>query len=202
LSNTLIVQGHPCLVLEEIEARHGANLVFAYSRYEVAQPGFQAAAPRSPVLRVSASDVTADWLIDRFAELGPNEELAWHSSVECNGVGFHIPMIDFVNRPSRSVLCDLGRMLATEMGLTTHLILFETGQSFHGYFPDLIPVSDWSKYLGNLLLLNEYDCLPVIDARWIGHALVRGFSALRWSQNTSRYRAMPRLTSVLKLTGL
>lgn len=201
MSNTLIVQGHPCLVLEEIEARHGANLVFTYSRYQVAQPGLQAAAPRSPVLHVSVRDVTADWLIDRFAELGPNEELAWHSWVECNGAGFHIPMIDFANRPSHSVLCDLGGMLATEMGLSSRLILFETGQSFHGYFPDLIPASDWPKYLGHLILLNEYDFPPVTDARWIGHSLVRGFSALRWSQNTSRYRAMPRLTQVFDLGG-
>jgi hypothetical protein len=189
-------------VLEAIEARHGADLVFTYSRYQVAQPGLQAAAPRSPVLRVPVCEVTADWLIDRLSELGPNEELAWHSLVECKGVGFHIPMIDFVSRPSPSVLYDLGRRLAAELGLSSHLMLFETGQSFHGYFPDLIRASDWPRYLGHLLLLNEYDCPPVIDARWVAHSLVRGFSGLRWSQNTTRYRAMPRLTSVLELGGL
>jgi hypothetical protein len=192
LSNALIIEGHPCLVVEEIAARHGADLIFTYSRYEVAPPGLQAIAPRTPVLRVPACDITPDWIAHRFAELGPNEEMAWHSRVECRGVGFHIPMIDFVGRPPHSVLFELDRMLAAEMGLTGHLVLFETGRSFHGYFPDLIPEHAWPKYLGQLLLRNEHDGSPTIDTRWVGHALVRGFTALRWSHNTNRYRAMPR----------
>ena len=196
MSNTLIAQGHPCMVLEQIVARHGANLIFTYSRYEVAPPGLQAIAPRSAVLRVSACDVTPGWIAHRFAELSPNEEMAWHSWVECGGVGFHIPMIDFVGRPTRSVLCQLSRILSVEMSLSGSLVLFDTGRSFHGYFPDLIPERAWSKYLGQLLLLDEHDRSPVIDTRWVGHALVRGFTALRWSNNTDRYQAMPRLSSV------
>jgi hypothetical protein len=138
LSNALIIQGHPCLVVKEIAARHGADLIFTYSRYEVAPPGLQATAPRTPVLRVPARDITPDWIANRFAELGPNEEMAWHSKVECRGFGFHIPMIDFVGRPPYSVLCQLDRILAAEMSLSRHLVLFKTGRSFHGYFPDLI----------------------------------------------------------------
>jgi len=199
LSNALIVQGHPCLLVEQIVARRGADLIFTYSRYEVAPPGLQAAAPRSNMLQVPACDVTPDWLADRFAELGPNEEMAWHSWVECKGVGFHIPMIDFFSRPTHSVLCEVSRMLTAEMGLSRHFDFFETGRSFHGYFSDLIPERAWPKYLGHLLSLNEHDRPPVIDTRWVGHALVRGFTALRWSHNTNRYRAMPRLVSVLDL---
>lgn len=202
LNNAQIVEGHPLLVVEHIVARRGAELTFMYSRYEVAQPGLQAIAPRSAVLRVRACDVTPDWLADRFAELSPNEELAWHSSVECKGVGFHIPMIDLVNSPSRSGLRELSRMLVSEMGLSGDFVFFETGQSFHGYFPDLIPEHAWPKYLGQLLLLNEHDGSPMIDTRWVGHALVRGFTALRWSHNTNRYRAIPRHKSVLDPGGL
>jgi hypothetical protein len=184
------------MVLEQVVARHGADLIFTYSRYEVAPPGLQAIAPRSPVLRVSASDVTSDWIAHRFAELGPNEEMAWHSWVECGGVGFHIPMVDFADRPIRSELCQLDRVLRVEMGLIGTLVLFDTGRSFHGYFPDLIAERDLPEYLGRLLLLNEHDRLPVVDTRWVGHGLVRGFTALRWSNNTDRYHAMPRLSSV------
>lgn len=197
MSNALIVQGHPCLLVEAIVARHGADVILTYSRYEVAPPGLQAVAPRSAVLRVPARDVTPDWIADRFAELSPNEEMAWHSRVECEGLGFHIPMIDFVGRPGHSVLCDLACMLTSEMGLSGHIVLFETGRSFHGYTPDLIPERAWPKYLGHLLLFNENAHPPVIDTRWVGHSLVRGFTALRWSHNTSRYRAMPRFMSVL-----
>src|SRR5580658_957615 len=118
LNNALIVEGHPLLVVEDIVARRGSDFIFMYSRYEVAQPGLQAIAPRTAALRVRACDVTPDWLADRFAELGPNEELAWHSSVESKGVSFHIPMIDFVNFPSRSGLGELSRRLVSEMGLS------------------------------------------------------------------------------------
>ena len=161
----------------------------------MAQPAIPAAAPRSDVLRVPARDLTPDWLVDRLAELGPTEELAWHSRVEYKGVGFHIPMIDFVSRPAHSALHRLGSMLATEMDLSGHFVFFDTGRSFHGYFPDLLAEHSWPAYLGRLLILNKPNRLPVIDARWVGHALVRGFAALRWSNNTDRYRAMPRLLS-------
>ena len=161
----------------------------------MAQPALQAIAQRSAVLRVPASDVTPDWLVDRFAELGPNEEMAWHSWVECKGVGFHIPLIDFINRPAHSMRCELSRILAAEMGLDGHFVFFETGRSFHGYFPDLISERVWPEYLGRLLVLNEHDHPPLIDTRWVGHALVRGFAALRWSHNTNRYQAMPRLVN-------
>jgi hypothetical protein len=202
LSNALIVHGHPCLLLEQIVARRGADLIFTYSRYEVAPPGLQEAAPRSDVFRVPACDVTLDWLTDRFGELGPNEEMAWHSWVERKGVGFHIPMIDFIGRPAHSVLCEVSRMLTAEMGLSGHFVFFETGRSFHGYSSDLIPERAWPNYLGQLLILNEHDRPAVIDTRWVGHALVRGFTALRWSHNTNRYRAMPRLVPVLDAGAL
>lgn len=179
--------------MDEITARHGSNLIFTYSRYEIAPPGFQARAPRSPLLRVSGAEITPDWIAHRLAELGPQEELAWHSWVEGSGLGFHIPMIDFVGRPAPSVLCEVNRTVAAETGLSGHLVLFETGRSFHGYFPDLLPEHAWPKYLGQLLLFNEDKHRSMIDTRWIGHALVRGFSALRWSHNTNRYEAMPRL---------
>lgn len=193
MSNTVIIEEHPRLIVDEITARHGSDLIFTYSRYEIAAPGFQALAPRSPVLRVSGTDITPDWIAQRLAELGPNEEMAWHSWVERAGFGFHIPMIDFVGRPARSVLCEVSRSLAAEMGIEAHLIVFDTERSFHGYFPDLIPERTWPSYLGQLLLLNEDNRTPIIDARWVGHGLMRGFTALRWSKNTNRYLGMPRL---------
>jgi hypothetical protein len=100
-------------------------------------------------------------------------------------------MIDFVGSPAVSVLEDLSRTLATEFSIDCRLAVFETGRSFHGYMPAVIEESVWPKYLGRLLTSNETDRTPIIDTRWIGHALVRGFSALRWSHNTSRYLQMP-----------
>ena len=198
LSSALVVEKHPCFFVSEIFARRRAGLAFTYSRYEVAQPGLQWVAPRSDVFQVLACDITPAWLEDRFAELRPNEEMAWHSWAECGGVGFHIPMIDFISRPDPSVLVELSRILAEVMGLRGEYVFYETGRSFHGYFPDLISERAWAEYLGQLLSLNEQNQSPLIDARWVGYSRARGFSALRWSHNTSRYRAMPRLMTVLE----
>jgi hypothetical protein len=192
LTNGVSFQQHPLCIIEKITRTWGMDLVFTYSRYAVASPGLQATAPRSPVLRASARDVTPRWLMDRLAELGPTEELAWHSRVECSGAGFHIPMIDFMDRPEWSALCDSSRQLAVDTGLAGDFVCFDTGRSFHGYFVDLIPDHAWWRYLGRLLITNEHACPPLIDSRWVGHALMRGFAALRWSYNTDRYRAAPR----------
>ena len=196
LNKVLIVEEHPMFVVERIIASHGADLTFTYSRYQIAPPGFQAKAPRSDVLQVNAIDLTPDWLVQRFAELGPNEELAWHSSVEWQGDAFHIPMIDLLDSPPGPNLRQLSQTLAAEMNLRGDFIFFNTGQSFHAYFPDLIAERAWHQYLGRLLVFNKQDWPQIIDTRWVGHALGRGFSALRWSNNTNRYRAMPRLCRV------
>jgi hypothetical protein len=102
-------------------------------------------------------------------------------------------MVDFVNRPDRLVLRKLEYALATETGLDERCILFHSGRSLHGYFPNLIPRQVWPKYLGRLLVLNEHGRPPVIDTRWVGYALMRGFGSLRWSHNTSRYLSIPRI---------
>jgi hypothetical protein len=193
LNKAAWIELHPILLLKEIVSCRAADVIFTYSRYEVAEPGHQASARRSAVLRVDSRDITPDWLADRFGELAPNEEMAWHSFVECGGVGFHIPMIDFVNKPAQALR--VGHILAADLGLSERFFIFETGRSLHGYFADLISEQAWPKYLGRLLVINEQDRPAVIDARWVGHALWRGFAALRWSHNTDRYLALPRLTS-------
>ncbi|MGH7258844.1 MAG: hypothetical protein ACREIM_10735, partial [Nitrospiraceae bacterium] len=176
----------------------GGDLVFTYSMYEVAPPGLQAQAPRTPVRQVLASELTVDWLVHRLRELGPAQELAWHSRVEYKGAAFHIPMIDFVDRPANFELRALSRVLTAEMNADCQFAFFQTGRSLHGYLPEIIPEDVWPKHLGRLLTMNQSDGPPVIDTRWIGHALVRGFAALRWSHNTTRYLQIPRLVSVLE----
>lgn len=193
MNSAITVEQHPFAVMLQIISDHGASLVFTYSRYQIAPPGLQAAARRSSVLRVSARDLTKDWLADRLSELGQTEEMAWHSWVESQGAGFHIPMVDFGDRFADSSLREIGRTLTFEMKLGGEFIFFETGRSFHAYYPGLIPEKAWPAYLGQVLLMNQLNRQPSIDTRWVGHALVRGFAALRWSHNTDRYLFMPRL---------
>jgi hypothetical protein len=105
-------------------------------------------------------------------------------------------MIDFVDHP-RLAAFHKANMIASQIGLEGDFIFFETGRSFHGYFPGLIPEQAWLGYLGRLLLVNSLEGPQVIDSRWVGHALIRGFTALRWSHNTNRYLAIPHLVTLL-----
>jgi hypothetical protein len=126
--------------------------------------------------------------------------MAWHSHVEYKGEVFHIPMIDFAGRPRLEELQRVGRRLAAAMDVGGDFIFFDTGRSYHGYSAELIPEKAWNGYLGELLLLNQPDVLPVVDTRWVGHALARGFAALRWSHNTDRYLTMPCLVDFARLS--
>lgn len=192
LNKVLASQFHPSLIVEKLMASRGLELRLSYSRYEIAQPGMQWAAVRTPAFKVSAVDVTPNWVAAQLKELGPNEEFAFHSSVECCQANFHIPMIDFVSRPSPSSVQELETFVADEMGLNERFLFFETGRSMHGYLPDLIAEHEYPKYLGRLLTITE----STVDVRWVGHALARGFAALRWSRNTDRYLMMPRLITL------
>lgn len=186
------IQYHPIDFLQQlIHGNKTQDLIFTFSRYEVAPPGLQAAALRSPTFSVSSDQVDCDWLKDRLDELSPAEELAWHSVVESSGEIFHIPMIDFQCPRQNEIIDDFYPWLQDELG--KKFTLFRTGRSFHGYSPTLIRDQDWPTYLGKLLLLNGHNLPPIVDTRWVGHSLIRGFSALRWSHNTARYLSAPYL---------
>lgn len=205
MSGLTNLREHPVLVIEEIIDRYGHDLVFTYSRYEVGPPGQQAARRCSdPPLRVRARDVSREWLMDQLAQLGASEELAWHSYVDGLDRPVHIPMLDFVGRHDAAVLRGVGPSVGGQATADRGFFCFDTGRSYHGYGTELIPRDAWYRFLGNLLLLNQHDGAPLIDARWVGHALVRGFTALRWSHNTTRYLSLPRLvfrSTVAELTG-
>jgi hypothetical protein len=130
------------------------------------------------------------WLEDQIRLLANDEELAWHSSVRLQGEWRHLPMIDFTGEHPLERLHAATCTTLKPTGSTTHQ-LFRTGQSFHAYGGTLLIDSAWRQYLGRLLLLTRHGEPGIVDTRWVGHSLVRGFSALRWSHNTARYRAMP-----------
>jgi hypothetical protein len=87
-----------------------------------------------------------------------------------------------------------------DLRYTPRLYSFKTGRSYHQYADVLMLESDWHGFLANLLLLNPAGGDPRVDARWIAHALKRGYTALRWSHNTMRYMAMPSLVDKFELT--
>lgn len=110
------------------------------------------------------------------------------------GNRYHIPMIDFACSHKSKLLKKLNdRCVLNNVGLLElqTFEFFDSGRSFHGYGPTLMTEYQWLQFLGSLLLLNQVDLPPVVDGRWIGHSLKRGFSGLRWTRNSPKYLKVP-----------
>ena len=124
-----------------------------------------------------------------IAETPPENELAMHSNVKlAAGDDQHLVMID-MSTGAKAHLEKLRAYLGDEF--FQQISWFTSGRSFHGYGDDLLGDSDWRKFMGLLLLANKPRIEPTVDPRWIGHRLLAGYSALRWTKNTSNYLAIP-----------
>lgn len=191
-------EGH-LAVLHSIVARYGAELHVTFSRYEVGPPGDQQGRRRTAV-QVKAGDVTRGWMHREIATLRSDEELALHSRVSAGGESMHIIMVDYEPSCALPQVRQLGvRVLrnaefrpSSSRSSLPGLYTFESGRAYHQYSDVLVEDSRWHQHLATLLLLNSPGEPSVVDARWIGHALRRGYAALRWTQNTSRYTSIPR----------
>jgi hypothetical protein len=143
--------------------------------------------------QIAADKVEDRWLSKQLESLQREEELALHSRVNYEGATLHIPMIDFANAASCEDIHTRLQHISEELG--QNLWLYSSGRSLHGYYFVLIDERSWQKFLGELLLCNSRSDFPceIVDSRWVGHSLVHGFSALRWSQNTKRHISSPYL---------
>lgn len=178
---------HPITALSKWFAEfEQASVDFSQYRYTART----ADGPRSR-FRVPTADVTTDWLRNRLAELEPDKELAIHSLVVLSdGSERHIPMADLQTRNAESARAEM-QEVAVDFGLKRPLV-YDSGRSFHVYWLNLIKTKMWVRFMGRLLLSNAPGNESVVDPRWVGHRLVAGYSALRWSLNTPHYLGMPR----------
>lgn len=129
-------------------------------------------------------------IVDLLNSCPAGMELAFHSVVQMNSGQFmHIPMIDmYTNSPA--MLGKLKPFWGDE--LYSHVKWYRSGRSFHGYAGKLIEHADWVSLMGRLLLVNQPNMPPTVDPRWVGHRLVAGYAALRWSCNTPHYLELPK----------
>lgn len=137
--------------------------------------------------------------IRRIIDTTPEgHELAFHSRVNlARGVVMHIPLID-MSTGSAAQLEKLKPFLE-EMFAQFHW--YKSGRSFHGYASNVIDVDSWAATMGILLLANQKGLPPTVDPRWIGHRLIAGYSALRWTKNTEHYIEEPRALSQRRSMG-
>jgi len=148
------------------------------------------------IINVTEDKIDEDWLIDQMMNLNSEQEFAVHSRVIWKSKIYHMPMIDFTNTHMREDVAPRIRMV--NEFLSEDIWIYDSGNSFHGYYFCLISERRWYEFLGKCLLCNSPREQPnqIVDPRWIGHSLEHGFSALRWSKNTNRHRSIPHLVHV------
>jgi hypothetical protein len=178
---------HPIRLVPEWLEAVGSGWSAHFSRYTY-EP--QSLTDRRVLMSAPLSSITPNWLAEQLRLLGSQEELAIHSKLTKGDRVIHIPMVDFAV-PTGSA-GDVAPSIERHLGVS--LQLFHSGRSFHGYGRQPVPNDEWVRLMGLMLLENLPGRAPVVDARWIGHRLVAGYSSLRWSRNTDRYLAWPALT--------
>lgn len=126
----------------------------------------------------------------RLMEETPSgQELAVHSDFRLiNGARAHLVMVD-MSTSSKAHLEKLRAFLGDN--LFYKISWYESGRSFHGYGETLLSEIEWVQFMGLLLLANQPKLEPTVDPRWIGHRLLAGYAALRWTKNTHHYLGVP-----------
>lgn len=116
-------------------------------------------------------------------------EVAMHSKVHMrSGEVKHIPMID-LSTAAGAHLSKLKPFLEEDF---EGFAWFKSGRSYHGYGGRLISQGELIELMGRLLLANQIGMPPTVDPRWVGHRLIAGYAALRWTKNTAHYLDIPR----------
>ncbi len=176
--NTLDIETHPiCMVpywLQSLDERWLVSL----SRYRYIPQRIE---DRRELITVSLGELTPSWLETQLASLPEEHELALHSVFNKNKSEIHIPMVDFATKDIQQ--SEIFNWASDQLGIT--LKIFDSGRALHGYGIEPISRDKWIRFMGLLLLANLPNQQPLTDARWIGHRLLAGYSALRWSKNSS-----------------
>lgn len=124
-----------------------------------------------------------------------NEELAFHSNfISTSGKIYHIPMIDFSlsheHQIDEYLLYRLEQFI--DKKILGRMQFFYSGNSFHAYSSYILTSEEWVKFMASLLLIDPAKRLfKIIDNRWIGHRIISGYAALRWTNNTGKYKNVP-----------
>lgn len=142
------------------------------------------------VWQISSRDFLDDEKVERvLSETPSGQELAIHSDVRLeSGERKHLVMVD-MSTSSRAHLDKLRVFLGDHF--FQQIAWFASGRSFHGYGETLLAEGEWVSFMGLLLLANRPKLEATVDPRWIGHRLLAGYSALRWTRNTSHYLVAP-----------
>lgn len=188
---TEFAKGHPYWHAKRI-IEYEPIVEFVHLSFYIYRP--QSLIDERSIHPVSRADfLNPSFIADFVASCPAERDVAFHSNVKCiDSIQRHFPMVD-MSTSARAHLEKLKPFLDSETYYG--FIWFDSGRSFHGYGSRLINHDEWVSHMGQLLLSNQKDLKPTVDPRWIGHRLIAGYSALRWSKNTSHYLKMPHILS-------
>lgn len=182
------IGNHPLGFVYDLADKYGDDLTLTFSKYFY-RPG--SVFDERVTFEVPISEVSPDWVIQQCLSLDMGWDLALNSKVkDQRGRTLHIGMIDFVGSPDKNLIrTRVNELIATKSA--RDIDLYNSGRSYHGYILDLMYPSKWREFLGRLLLMNNAKDDALVDTRWIGHRLVGGYTALRWSSNSGHYLQLP-----------
>lgn len=187
--NTVLPPKHPYWQMRSLVEYHSESIKNLHLSYYKYTP--QSLLDTRQHLLLNTDDFLNVELIGNIIRAVPTgRELAFHSQIETKEEQIlHIPMID-MSTGSLAHLEKLRPFLSDH--LFQHITWYRSGRSFHGYASTLVSPKEWASLMGTLLLANQPGLPPTVDPRWIGHRLIAGYSALRWTKNTMHYIEPPR----------
>lgn len=123
--------------------------------------------------------------------LKDGEDIAFHSMIKMgdddhNVTERHFGLLDFQAGTNELSAVEQASEALIEQYRPCKAALVNSGRSFHLYLGALFGHAEWVSFMGRVLLLNLRDQPPTIDPRWIGHRLMAGYGALRWSDNVRK----------------
>jgi hypothetical protein len=158
-----------------------AECEFAHYLYEK-----QSTVDKRTIVRCKINEAEDFFLNDSLMSISKNYDIALQSRVYIKNDIYHIPMCDFtgdINDEKMLIVFDSLKPLDI-----CDVVVYFSGNSYHGYGLTLIKDSDYYNYLGRLLLCNLPRKSKIIDDRWVGHRLISGYLSLRLTYNQQKYR--------------
>lgn len=186
----MIPASHPYWLIKDIAKKNIGKVIFFHLSYYRYVP--QTISDNRKTITLSTDQILEDKFIDKiFTDIPEGYELAFHSLVD-TGIGDrgHLPLIDtFVE--GGATASKITSFLKKEFD--QEFTWYKSGRSYHGYGSKIVSQKEWTQLMGRLLLANQVNAPPIVDPRWIGHRLIGGYSALRWSRTTDHYKQLPTL---------
>lgn len=178
---------HPVTwIAQTLAAWRDSNAYVEMSKYQYVPQSFN---DYRSTFFLPVSNVNENSLLELLMTLEADQELAMHSKVQIGSESYHIPMIDFGSKGTSPAASETIKELCRYWNMA--FSIYESGRSFHAYGNRLLTEEQWLQFMGSLLLLNKPSGYKLIDERWVGHRIMGGYSALRWSKNTSHYKRFP-----------